>query len=79
MTSVINTLFTTLQYAFLCFGIYAIAILMAVVFVVLINKKGNTYVKKIKLPFITIEFDEKQNAEQEHDNDKVKHKTKRKK
>lgn len=77
MTSVINTLFTTLQYAFLCLGVYAIAILIAVVFVVLINKKGTTYVKKIKLPFITIEFDEKQNMEK--DDNKVKHKTKWKK
>ena len=77
MTSVINTLFTTLQYASLCLGVYAIAILIAVVFVVLINKKGTTYVKKIKLPFITIEFDEKQNMEK--DDNKVKHKTKRKK
>lgn len=77
MTSVIDTLFTILQYAISILGIYAIAILLAVVFVMFINKKSTTYVKKIKLPFITIEFEEKQTIEK--DNKKVKHKTKRNK
>lgn len=77
MTSVMDSLFTILQYAILILGIYTIAILLAVVFVMFINRKNTTYVKKIKLPFITIEFDEKRTMEK--DNEKAKNKTKKKK
>lgn len=60
MKSVIDTLFATSQNAFLFICIFFIAILIVIVFVVFINNLGDTYVKEIKILFITLKFAEKQ-------------------